>query len=322
MFANETFKRLIENVVVDVLFSLVLAFLGKVIADLPLRDQIWLYAVAVFPLIAFVRQVVALLFREPSLPWSVLALAALCFVLVTLSPLRQRVVDNAILIVRQLMPENGSGPSVPPIVTDTPSPMPRGSVTPGRTATAAPSSTPMSTATCTPRPVEQPAPACAVEPLGEFRQVWDRARLGCPAAVETASWAAWQKFEGGALLWWETTRRIYVLYQDGRWTVFDDLWTTGNPESDPSIAPPAGRFQPVRGFGKVWRERQGVREKLGWAIEREQGLCITAQMFEKAGLMMRYDLSEQGCAAVQGYSPPGIKLGLILYGDRSWTRYR
>ena len=38
-----------------------------------------------------------------------------------------------------------------------------------------------------------------------------------------------------------------------------------------TIAPPEGRYQPIRGFGKVWRENPQVREQLGWAIAPEQG---------------------------------------------------
>jgi hypothetical protein len=44
-----------------------------------------------------------------------------------------------------------------------------------------------------------------------------------------------------------------------------------DPESDPSIEPPPGRYQPIRGFGMVWREQPGVRDRLGWAVEPETG---------------------------------------------------
>ena len=37
--------------------------------------------------------------------------------------------------------------------------------------------------------------------------------------------------------------------------------------------PPKGLVEPVRGFGKVWREGTGarVRERLGWATATEKG---------------------------------------------------
>jgi hypothetical protein len=62
---------------------------------------------------------------------------------------------------------------------------------------------------------------------------------------------------------------IFVFYDDGAYERFDDTWTANQPDSDPSIKAPAGLQQPVRGFGKLWRERDDVRERLGWAIESE-----------------------------------------------------
>jgi hypothetical protein len=53
--------------------------------------------------------------------------------------------------------------------------------------------------------------------------------------------------------------------------VFEDTWTDAEPESDPAIVPPAGLLQPIRGFGKVWRNNAGVRDGLGWALSPEQG---------------------------------------------------
>lgn len=47
-------------------------------------------------------------------------------------------------------------------------------------------------------------------------------------------------------------------------------------ESDPTIVPPPGLYQPVRGFGVAWRDEQIpagygelVQERLGWAINPE-----------------------------------------------------
>jgi hypothetical protein len=64
---------------------------------------------------------------------------------------------------------------------------------------------------------------------------------------------------------------IFVLYRNGPWQRFDDTWTPDQPESDPAFIPPAGLYQPIRGFGKLWRENVGVREQLGWALAPEQG---------------------------------------------------
>ncbi len=107
----------------------------------------------------------------------------------------------------------------------------------------------------------------------------------CPYRPPGFSGAAEQTFENGRMIWLqeipgESTRLrvtegplIYVLYTDGQfpqWQRFEDTWTTGQPESDPTIVPPAGRYQPIRGFGKLWRNEVEVRDRLGWALEQER----------------------------------------------------
>jgi hypothetical protein len=113
----------------------------------------------------------------------------------------------------------------------------------------------------------------------------------CPLKPATFPWAAEQVFERGRIMWlqeipaesdaWGRTQgpTIYVLYNyyingestGGQVQKFDDTWTPDEPESDPSIVPPEGVCQPIRGFGKVWRDNPEVRERLGWALAPEQG---------------------------------------------------
>jgi LysM repeat protein len=97
----------------------------------------------------------------------------------------------------------------------------------------------------------------------------------CPGPVVTTS-AAGENFEGGRVYWYaavpassDPRGTLYVIYNDGTWETFVDTWTEGQPASDPSIVPPAGRFQPARGIGKLWRENSAVRSRLGWAYEPE-----------------------------------------------------
>ncbi len=108
----------------------------------------------------------------------------------------------------------------------------------------------------------------------------------CPqdAAVSTA--AAYQPFEGGDMIWLGQYDWIYVLFDDQgipAYATFANLWEEGMPESDPDIAPPEGRTQPVRGFGLVWRgeldaaEYYQVRERLGWATAPERGYTALYQ---------------------------------------------
>jgi hypothetical protein len=104
----------------------------------------------------------------------------------------------------------------------------------------------------------------------------------CPLGPATFSPAAEQRFEGGRMIWLEAVDAIYVFYDErpsGSEGArrFPDTWSPAEPESDPTILPPEGLHQPVRGFGKVWREFPQVRERLGWALAPEQGFEGTLQ---------------------------------------------
>jgi len=89
-------------------------------------------------------------------------------------------------------------------------------------------------------------------------------------AIETL--AAEQRFEHGYMIWLKDVGgdTILVFHDDGRVNQFADTWQPDQPESDPNLTPPSGMVQPVRGFGKVWRENN-LENTLGWAIEEEGG---------------------------------------------------
>jgi len=102
----------------------------------------------------------------------------------------------------------------------------------------------------------------------------------CPSSPPILTDGAEQHFEHGLMLWSGVENWIYVLFDDGAqpaFKVFLDEWGEGKPESDPDIAPPAGLYQPVRGFGLVWREETGVRDRLGWAVDEEAGYPTAIQ---------------------------------------------
>jgi LysM repeat protein len=96
--------------------------------------------------------------------------------------------------------------------------------------------------------------------------------------------AAFQPFERGFAIWLGDRKRIWIaacctstIPLGGRWLSFEDAWVEGMLESDPSIVPPSGLYQPVRGFGLVWRTLSDyshggtVRDLLGWASAPERG---------------------------------------------------
>jgi hypothetical protein len=143
---------------------------------------------------------------------------------------------------------------------------------------------------------ETPSLTCQRVPVRGFGRVWAdhsnvQAGLGCPLNYppfnsEMIVPTAYQPFEHGAMLWVSRTtytqeRLIYAFFNDGTFQQFDDTWREGQPVSG-GLTPPTGLYEPVRGFGKVWREGTGarVRERLGWATGAEKGANGAYQRFE------------------------------------------
>ncbi len=96
-----------------------------------------------------------------------------------------------------------------------------------------------------------------------------------PTPVVSQIQVAEQVFEKGRMFWLQPVDQIWVMVVTreggGDWSVYQDTFEEGEPESDPSLTPEAGFQQPERGFGKLWRENPNVREALGWAITPEFG---------------------------------------------------
>ncbi|MBK8051203.1 MAG: hypothetical protein IPK16_31325 [Anaerolineales bacterium] len=128
-------------------------------------------------------------------------------------------------------------------------------------------------------------------PGGIFGLMWARE----PKVQTDLGWAtqenaiaaagAVQRFENGVMVWRGDANAIYIFSNDGTWQRVDDTFKEGDPEKDFSLESPQGKRQPERGFGKIWRSQPEVREKLGWAIEKESAKNLSIQPFER-GIMM------------------------------------
>ena len=101
----------------------------------------------------------------------------------------------------------------------------------------------------------------------EYEWGFDVSAESCPG-LPLDSNAAFQQFEGGFMLWTESADTILYSSWDG--TIFEELTDTFDESVDPlrdeTLTPPEGYFQPDYGFGKLWRERDDVRQLLGWGI--------------------------------------------------------
>jgi len=137
----------------------------------------------------------------------------------------------------------------------------------------------------------QTPPAGLYRPSGAFALIWEnnlnvQQALGFATTPEAIrSNAALQRFEHGVMVWVAENRRIYAFLDDGRWFAYEDTFREGEPESDPAFAPPAGKQQPVRGFGKVWRQHPELRAALGWALAKEEPATALRQPFEKGEMI-------------------------------------
>jgi hypothetical protein len=106
-------------------------------------------------------------------------------------------------------------------------------------------------------------------------------RLKCARVTLPEVVGAIQHFEHGHMVYMDTSslednsqysKRIYVLYDDG--TVPQPLvdYYYGEqyePTPPPIPSPPAGLIAPKLGFGKVWKEHEDIRKRLGYATGPE-----------------------------------------------------
>jgi hypothetical protein len=103
---------------------------------------------------------------------------------------------------------------------------------------------------------------------------------GCPGGPALYAAGAEQPFQEGVMVWVGEQSLIYVLFDDDifspRWAIYPDTWEEGEELCDPGPAPP-GYSQPQRGFGKLWCEEAGIRDRLGWAVDTEVGYETAVQ---------------------------------------------
>lgn len=138
---------------------------------------------------------------------------------------------------------------------------------------------------------------CANVPQGTFGAIYQGdpnlpAALGCPlapAGINASS--AYQPFQNGFMVWVSTLgaqpqSAIYVFYNNGTYQRFNDTFVEGvDPASGGAVPPAGGLLEPVRGFGKVWRDNPGVSGALGWATTGESGGSAQVLLFERGEML-------------------------------------
>jgi len=166
-----------------------------------------------------------------------------------------------------------------------------------------------------------PKPRCQVAVDSQLAEAWSSAKLGCPTDAPRTTWATWQPFERGYMFWRYDTKRIYVLREDGAYADYPDVWDQVSPIPSQG-SPPAGRLAPVRGFGYLWSSNEGVRDRLGWAVEEERGFCARVQSYER-GFLARSTTVETCLDDLYNEAryPDFAPLLLAIYQSSTWYLY-
>lgn len=113
-----------------------------------------------------------------------------------------------------------------------------------------------------------------------------QARFGASTTAERVVQFSEQTFQGGAMLARADQSLVYVLVRStGRWSSAPNTFRRGDVLAPVGERPP-GTFEPLRGFGKIWREQPAVKLQLGWPVYDERRAPCSLQSFEH-GLLLR-----------------------------------
>ena len=130
-----------------------------------------------------------------------------------------------------------------------------------------------------------PAPTQAVCAVNWF---FSARPTGCPASPPVESWAAYERFERGFMIWVSNTDTFYVFHNINDQGALRLTTVRGPLQFLPGANPnnrvggaPAGLHEPISGFGLLWRGEiesvPNLRSQLGWAVEPEVGFQTTYQ---------------------------------------------
>jgi putative zinc finger protein len=111
-------------------------------------------------------------------------------------------------------------------------------------------------------------------------------RLGLPTSSERVIQLGEQAFQSGAMLSRSDLNLVYVLVRStNRWTSAPNTFRPGDVLAPVGERPP-GTLEPLRAFGKVWRDQPAVKLELGWPVYEERRTPGTIQAFQN-GLLLR-----------------------------------
>jgi len=181
------------------------------------------------------------------------------------------------------------------------------------------SQTPTATAKVTATPSPTATPTCPLQVETLFVPLYDQARFGCPTGGAEITWAAFQAFERGSMLWRNDSDTSYVFYSSGDWFPITEGWD-GGPSADRGAAP-AGLQVPERGFGFVWSHDDTIFNGLGWARDKEKGFCALVQEFDHGFILQSSNVSSCTPENLYNFAAAGDWSPLLIAAsdDKRWA---
>ncbi|NJL93909.1 MAG: hypothetical protein HC915_09355 [Anaerolineae bacterium] len=217
------------------------------------------------------------------------------FIVVTNTPVPTA---SPVLAPTVLLPNDLPGQEAAALPSATPSPQPSLAITNTPTFTPTPTNTPPTPGAVIGLVGGVVAQAeCQVAPQGGFGTLYSaapelREQLGCPLGDGSAQSVnnAFQSYENGIMIWVSRLPDtgqggIFAIFNNSTYQRFNDTWQSGVDPESLGVAAPEGRLEPVRGFGKIWRESIGVRDGLGWATTPELGGTAFILGFERGDML-------------------------------------
>jgi hypothetical protein len=161
-------------------------------------------------------------------------------------------------------------------------------------------------------------------PYFQFGKVWEdnprvASGIGNAMGEQVTLEMTEQYFEGGFILTWAGTNRIYVIYEGGQWESFQDTYRKGDVfERDFPV--PDDKYEPTGSFGKIWWGLGGPGSRLGWAVEEERSFVGEYQKMER-GFMVRIVREYGGYDDDDSDEQHVFKWIYVFYNDGSWELY-
>lgn len=120
----------------------------------------------------------------------------------------------------------------------------------------------------------------------------------------------YQFYEGGFMVFRADNGEIMVFASNGGYFRSFPSYTYGGLRDNPiPNVPPANRWKPIMGFGKVWGNFKEVRDRLGWGVDQERSF---QSRYIPEAAPNRFTLTLPG-------SNGGVRVFYGAYGNLNWV---